>query len=263
MGGVTAVRKERTAIQIYAVVDPVSPWRLPSLFSGFPTYRSKISAVEWKNLLAKAKKGDAEAEWRVAEHYSDGCKDMRGRILVRISHRKAVDWYRRSAEHGCGSAQNTLGIILGGSYGLEKNVRKALFWLRRAFRGGDDLLAPNNIAVTYRENGNSRQAVRWFTKVDTSRDDGVFIQLGIHSYWGKGIRTNHEAAVRFFRKAIKGKNVSECDRDDANFYLGIAYLEGRGLRKSLRMAQKHFERANRDNDHLAAQQLLKQLRSVV
>jgi uncharacterized protein len=222
-----------------------------------------MSAVQWKNLLAKAKGGDAETEWTVAELYSDGCKDRRGRILVRVSNRKAAEWHRRSAEHGCGSAQNTLGIILGGNYGVAKNVREALLWLRRAFRGGDDLLAPNNTAVTYRQNGNLRQAVRWFRKVDTARDDSVLIQLGIHSYWGKGVQTDHQSAVRYFRKAIRGKNMSDCDRDDANFYLGIAYLEGKGVRKSLRMAQKHLELANRDNDHLAAQRLLKQLRRLV
>jgi hypothetical protein len=222
-----------------------------------------MSPVEWKNLLAKAKGGDAEAEWRVAELYSDGCKDKRGRVLVRVSNRKAAEWYRRSAEHGCGSAQNTLGVILGGNYGVKKDVREALLWLKRAFRGGDDLLAPNNIACTYRENGNFRQAVQWFRKVDVSRDDSIFIELGVHAYWGKGVRTDHHAAVRYFRKAIRGKDMSECDLDDANFYLAIAYLEGKGVRKSPRMAQKHFERANRDNDHLAAKRLLKQLKRLV
>lgn len=259
----TAVKTERTALRIYSVVNPESPWNLPSLFRGFPNYMSKMSAVEWKDLLGKAKRGDAEAEWLVAGHYSDGCKDMRGRVLVRVSNRKAAEWYRRSAEHGYGDAQNTLGVILGDGHGVEKNVRGALLWLKRAFRGGDSSSAASNVAVTYRENGNLRQAVRWFRKVDVSRDDSVLIQLGIHSYWGKGVRTGHQAAVRYFRKAIKGKNMSECDRDDANFYLGIAYLEGKGVRKSLRMAEKHLERANTDNDHLAAQRILQQLRRAV
>jgi len=257
------VKTERTALRIDSVVNPKSPWNLPSMFRGFPKYPGKMSPVELKILLAKAKEGNAEAEWRVAEHYSDGCKDMHGRALVRVSNRKAAEWYRRSAEHGCGGAQVTLGVILGGNYGVEKNVREALLWLKRAFRGGDTTSAANNIAVTYRENGELRQAVRWFRKVDATYDDSVFIQLGIHSYWGKGVRTDHQAAVRYFRMAIRGKYMSECDRDDANFYLGIAYLEGKGVQKSLRMAQKHLERANRDNDHLAAQRLLQQLWKVV
>jgi hypothetical protein len=260
----TSVKTGRTAIPIERVIDPEAPWKLPTLFRGFPSYQLKMSAGEWKSLLAKAKEGDAEAELRVAEIYSDGCKDRRGRILVRISRRRTAEWYRRSAEHGCASAQNTLGVILGGSnYGVEKNVPEALLWLKRAFRSGDATSAATNIAITYRENGNLRQAVRWFRKVDVKYDDSVLIQLGIHSYWGKGVRTDPHAAVGYFRKAVRGKNMSECDRDDANFYLGIAYLEGNGVRKSLRTAKKHLELANRDGDHLAAQRLLKQLGGLV
>ncbi len=253
------MKAKKAARGIYSVVDPMSPWKIPSLYFGFPDYSSKLSPSEWKILLAKAMRGDADAELRVAECYDDGCKDRRGRILVRVSGRKAAEWYRRSAEHGCGSAQNNLGVILGGNYGVEKNVREALLWLKRAFRAGDTSCAANNIAVTYRENGHLRQAVRWFRKVDPSHDDGTLIQLGIHSYWGKGVLTDHEEAVRLFRRAVRGKNIWESGRDDANFYLAIAYLEGKGVRKSLRTARRHLERANRDNDHLAAQRLLKQM----
>jgi TPR repeat protein len=252
------MKDKKAARGIYSVVDPVSPWRLPSLDFSFPKYRLKMSPGEWRSLLAKAKEGDSEAEFEVATRYEDGGKDRRGRILVRISNRKAAEWYRRSAEHGNLLAKSTLGVILGGNYGVEKNVREALLWLKRAFRGGDTNCAPITIAITYRENGHLRQAVSWFRKTAASGDDAVLIQFGIHSYWGKGVRTDHAAAVRYFRRAIRGKNMSECDRDDANFYLAIAYLEGKGVKKSLSIARKYLERANRDNDHLAAQRLLKQ-----
>lgn len=257
------MKAERAVLRIDSVVNPKSPWKLPSLFRGFPKYPGKMSPGDWENLLAKAKGGDAEAEFMVGQYYSDGCKDKRGRVIVRVSERKAAEWYRRSAEHGCVSAQNTLGVVLGGNYGVKKNVRESLLWLKRAYRGGDTTSAANNVAVTYRENGKLRQAVQWFRKVDTSFDDSVHIQLGIHFYWGKGVRADHQAAVRCFRKVIRGRNRSECDLDDANFYLGVAYLEGKGVRKSMRMAQEHLERANRDNDHLAAQRLLQQLKRVV
>jgi len=253
------MRAKKATRGIYSVVDPENPWKLPSSYVGFPKYQAKMSARKWKELLTKAKRGDSEAEFNVASHYDNGVKDRRGRVLVRISDRKAAEWYRRSAEHGCGSAQNTLGVILGDGYVVERNAREALLWLKRAFRAGDTSCAANNIAVTYRENGHLRQAVRWFRKVDPSHDDGTLIQLGIHSYWGKGVRTDHRKAVRLFRRAVRGKNIWESGRDDANFYLAIAYLEGNGIKKSLRMARIHLELANRDNDHLATQRLLKQM----
>ena len=142
---------------------------------------------------------------------------------------------------------------------MKKDPHEGLLWMKRAFRGGNTSSAPNNIAVTYREIGNMRLAVHWFRKAVALGDIGDHVQLGTHSYWGKGIRADHIAAVDHFRKATKGKNMAECDRDDANFYLAIAYLEGHGVKKSLRMARKHLECANRDNDHLAARRLLKQM----
>jgi TPR repeat protein len=62
-----------------------------------------------------------------------------------------------------------------------------------------------------------------------------------------------------FRKATKGKNICESGRDDAFFYLGIAYLEGKGVRASIPAARKLFQRANVDNDHPAARSILLEL----
>jgi len=44
------------------------------------------------------------------------------------------------------------------------------------------------------------------------------------------------------------------------FYLGIAYLEGKGVRASIPTARKLFQRANIDNDHPAAHSVLQELR---
>src|ERR1035441_4863891 len=138
---------------------------------------------------------------------------------------------------------------------MTRNPREALVWLKRAFRGGDSC-APVNIAVTYRETGNLRHAVRWFRKSVALGDDGALIQLGIHCFWGRGVRTNAAAAVRYFRKAAIGKNISEAERDDAFFFLGKAYLEGRGVKLSIPTARRMLKRANVDNDHPAARSLL-------
>jgi TPR repeat protein len=206
-----------------AVLDPDCPCRLPTLYRGFPHYVLTKSDREWTQLRAKAKQNDAEAEWLIGECYSDGCRDKAGNIRVRRSARKAVAWLRRSAEHGYVSAQNTLGVYLGGGYGVEADPQEALMWLRRAHRA-DESCASLNIAITYRENGNLRRAVSWFRKAVASGDGAALIQLGIHLYWGKGVRTNHANAIRCFRKATRSKNISECDRDDAFFYLAVAYL---------------------------------------
>jgi TPR repeat protein len=49
-------------------------------------------------------------------------------------------------------------------------------------------------------------------------------------------------------------------RDDAFFFLGIAYYEGRGVQASIPKAEKFFKRANIDSDHVAADKMLSKLR---
>jgi uncharacterized protein len=240
------------------VVDSRFPWKLPRANGEFPPYPFRMSVAEWQALLAKAERGDPEAEWGVAGRFEDGCKDKKGKILVRRSARKAAEWLRRAAEHGCASAQNNLGILLGDREHADRDPREALVWLERAFRAGNSSAA-SNIAITHRQNGNFRKAVQWFRKSVASGDDDALIQLGIHYYWGKGVRKNPIAAVRCFRRATKGKNICESGRDDAFFYLGIAYLEGKGVRASIPSARKLFQRANIDNDHPAARSVLQEL----
>jgi uncharacterized protein len=250
---------ERRAINAYnTVIDSESPWRVTQRGWNW-SYGYKTSVTEWQSLLARARNGDREAEWEVADRYADGCKDKRGKVIVRRSATKAAQWFRRAAEHGSGNAQNNLGILLANGNGVGKNVDEALLWLRRAFRAGNQCAA-QNIAITYRENGDLTRAFKWFRRATEAGDGDAMIQLGIHYYWGKGVRTNPRVAVRCFRAATKVKNISGMGRDDAFFFLGIAYHEGRGVQASTPRAKKFFKQANIDSDHVAAEKMLSKLR---
>lgn len=141
------------------VIDSRFPWKLPRADCESPAYPFRMSVAEWEDLLARAKQGNPEAEWGVAGRFEDGCKDKKGKILVRRSARKAAEWLRRAAEHGCASAQNNLGVLLGNRERTDKNRREALVWLGRAFRAGERCAA-SNIAIAHRQNGNFRKAVQ-------------------------------------------------------------------------------------------------------
>ena len=195
----------------------------------------------------------------MGERYADGCKDKRGRIIVKRSPRKAIEWLRRSAEHGNSSAQNNLGNLLSSGNGARKNLDEAFHWYKRALRAGNSGAALN-IAVTYRQIGNYTAAVRWFRRCAHEEDGDAALQLGIHYYWGKGVREDSRAAVRCFRSAIRSKDMSEGDRDDAFFLLGLAHYEGKGVKASLAKAIKLFERANVDNDNPPAREFLRRLK---
>ena len=216
------------------------------------------SASNWRKVLARAKRGDPEAEWDVGERYADGCKDKRGRIVVKRSPKKALEWLRCSAEHGNSSAQNNVANLLSNGNGIRKNVSEAFKWYKKALRTDGSMVA-NNIAITYRQIGNYRAAVRWFRRGVREGDGEALLQLGIHYYWGKGVRRNSKAAVQLFRRAIRSKNISEGDRDDAFFLLGLAHYEGEGVKDSLPKALKLFQRANVDDDNPTAREFLRRL----
>ena len=238
---------ERRVLNTYnTVIDSESPWRVTQRGWNW-SYGYKTSVSEWQYLLARARNGDREAEWEVADRYADGCKDKRGKVIVRRSAAKAAHWFRRAAEHGSGPAQNNLGILLGNGNGV-----------RKALRSGDPCAA-QNIAITYRENGDLKTAFNWFRRAAEAGDGDALIQLGIHYYWGKGVRRNPREAVRCFRAATKVKNISGMGRDDAFFFLGIAYHEGRGVQASIPNAKRFFEQANIDSDHVAADKMLSKL----
>ncbi|HEY0702029.1 MAG TPA: tetratricopeptide repeat protein [Candidatus Acidoferrales bacterium] len=239
-------------------VDPKSPWKI-TLRDWDWSYGYKSSPSAWRRLLARARQGDPEAEWEVAERYADGSKDLRGNILVKRSTARATPWFRRAAEHGSVPAQNTLGVLLSSGKSAGKNVEEALRWFKKAFRAGEQAAA-QNIAITYRENGDFKSAVQWLQKAVRAGDGDAYVQLGIHYYWGKGVSSNPKAAVRCFRAAIKAKNISGAGRDDAFFFLGIAYQEGRGVSRSTLNAKKFLKQANVDGDHPPARAMLETLR---
>lgn len=242
--------------QLSTIIDPKAPWKLTLRSWRFAGHTA--SASDWRKLLARAHSGDSEAEWQVGERYADGCKDKRGRIIVKRSPKEAVEWLRRSAEQGNSSAQNNLGNLLSGGNGIRKNLDEAFKWYKKALRR-DGPIVGNNIAITHRQMGNYTAAVRWFRRGVREGDGEAVLQLGIHYYWGKGVRRDSKAAVRCFRSAIQSRNISEGDRDDAFFLLGLAHYEGKGVRASLPKAIKLFERANKDDDNPAAREFLRQL----
>ena len=240
------------------LIDPESPWKVTLRDWNWP-YSYTGSASEWQDLLARAKRGNPEAEWEVADRYADGSKDQTGKVVVKRSRTKAAMWFRRAAKHGSVAAQNALGVLLGDGDWVKKDIDEALTWLRRAFSSGDSC-ASQNIAITYRQVGELRGAVRWFQRSADAGDGDALVQLGIHYYWGKGVRRNPKEAIRCFRAATRSNRICEAGKDDAFFFLGIAYSEGKGVTASIKNARKFFERANIDNDHRPAKEMLRRLR---
>ena len=212
---------------------------------------------QWTDLQRRAQQGDSDAQWQVGYWFEDGLTDPKGKVLVRARPQIAVRWYRRSACAGNVHGQMSLGNCLstGRGVGVRRDDAKALFWYKLALRQGDSC-APNNIATIYRDRGDNRRAIFWYRRAVAAGDRDALVEIGVRCYDGIGTKRDATAAVHCFRKAIASKCITQDGCEHAMYRLGLAYFDGRGVRKSLLRAIDWISRANRDNDHPCAQKMI-------
>ena len=216
----------------------------------------KMAREQWNQLKARAEAGDSEARWEVGSWLEDGLADPNGQVLVHPDARAAVRWFRKSAIAGDPSGQNHLGVCLSAGRGVRRDDAEALRWFKRAFRQGDPCAA-NNIASVYGDQGHNRRAMLWYQRAVACGDGDALVEVGRRYYAGVGVRRDPKHAVRCFHKAVTSKYISQAGREDAMFHLGVAYHEGRGVKKSNPRAVSWLSRANKDDDHAEARNLIK------
>lgn len=132
---------------------------------------------------------------------------------------------------------------------------KLFVGFRCSLRGGDPCAA-KNIARVYSDRGNHSRAMLWYGRASACGDGDALVEVGRGYYKGVGVRPDPNYAVRCFRRAIASRNITQAGREDAMFQLGVAFHEGRGARKSNALAIKWLSRANINDDHAEAQNLI-------
>ncbi len=134
--------------------------------------KSKSESLKWtetdeRNLLAKARLGDASAQMWLGAAYEQGWFGM-------TNFREALKWFRKSAEQGNPDAQNELGRMYEEGEGVMKNYSLAANWYRMAAEHVPDLggagQGRNNLGMLYLDgNGVPKdyvQAYMWFRLAD-------------------------------------------------------------------------------------------------
>ncbi len=218
----------------------------------------KMTRKRWARLKARAEAGDSEAQWEVGSWFEDGLADPNGLILVHPDARAAARWFFRSATAGNPTGQNHFGVCVCAGRGVRRDDAEAIRWFKRALLQSYPV-APNNIASVYADRGNNRRAIFWYQRAVASGDGDALVEVGWRYYSGVGVRRDAEQAVRYFRKAITSKNISQAGREDAMFHLGTAFHEGRGVKQSNARAVKWLSRANQDDDHPKARNLIERI----
>lgn len=125
-----------------------------------------------------------------------------------------------AAELGHVGSQINLGNFYASGTGARRNLEKAAYWYKKAYRNGDRIGALN-LAIDKRNNGNIRSAVTWFKKAIAMNDGAACIYLARIYNGQKG---GQKAAAALLRRAVR------MSRDDIS---GAAKEEAESLLKTI------------------------------
>ena len=128
------------------------------------TFKDKVS--EW---MVKAEEGDREAQYNLAECYMYNMSHISGWDKSMTNHKKAFEWYKKSAEQGYDNAQYALTLCYINGSGTPQDYSKSLFWARK---GAEQ----NNEYCCY--------------------------YVGWHYAYGRGVEKDDNQAIYWLKKAI-------------------------------------------------------------
>lgn len=89
-------------------------------------------AGQFKLDMILAKRGDADAQYYVANAYEEGRgtdKDIK----------KAFAWYNKAATQNHAAAQYKMGVFYENGQGVEQDIKKAMDWYKKAADGGNSM----------------------------------------------------------------------------------------------------------------------------
>jgi len=211
---------------------------------------------DWEELLELAKNGDMNAQYEVGTMYEDGIK-FNTETIVKSNPAKALKWLLKSHKGGNSNATVRYADYLSKGICCKKNIPKAVRLYRSEIKNGS-FLAFTNLAKTYSHENKWKKAVKLYEQIQ--------IKFNVNSnelahcyYFGLGVTKDKKKAQKLYRKIAKDKSVNrncEYDINDANYYIGLHYLNGDIGKQSIKKARKYFKLANIDNDHKSSAELL-------
>jgi uncharacterized protein len=201
--------------------------------------------LDFQAIQTAADKGDAQAQYKLAQCYSTG----KG---VRRDYAQAAGYLRRSAGQGNSDAELALGAFYGRGRGVPRNLNLAIQWYRKAAEQGNPLAqyAMGNFYATGRGVTNDMdQAVKWWQKAADQKQVAAEAALGelylIPAAPHGTNYLNYPKAVRLLRQAVAQGSVHAMNN------LGAAYESGLGVERDFKEAARWYRAAAERGDALA------------
>ncbi|MGD0266543.1 MAG: caspase family protein [Candidatus Methylomirabilota bacterium] len=220
-------------------------WRLGTFYGGgLGVPRDQAEAVRWN--LKGAEAGSFSAMRDLGLMYQNGWG-------VTKDQAEALRWYRKSADGGNTDAMNDLGLAYANGWGVPKSDAEAERWVRKSADAGN-MVALRNVGLAF-HNGSygltkdDAEAARWFRKAAEAGNTLAMRDLGLMYQNGWGVTKDQAEALRWYRKSADGGNT------DAMNDLGLAYANGWGVPKDEAEALRWYRKAADGGNGLAMHNL--------
>lgn len=202
--------------------------------------------------------GDTAAATELGMDLLEGVRGSRGRTIVRRNSRAAVQFLRQAANAGDLTAACSLGYAYDVGLGVDRNIRLAVYWYRRAALKGYGPAAVN-LATIYRDAGKSKQAFQWWNLAASRKDGDAAVDAAYCFQYGIGIRRDPVEAKRLYRMAMRSRNISGYGREAAMYHSAVELIDEGKMAPAIRL----LKRASSDGDFPEATSVLRQFRSGV
>lgn len=183
---------------------------------------NRTSSVAYKFYKTDALKGDAKAQFNLANCYNKG-------IGMARDAKMAVKWYTASAVQGNPEAQNALALCYERGTGVDRDAKAAFAWYTRAAAQGY-ALAEFNLGLCY-ERGigtepDSKAAVTWYRQSAEQGNYESLNNLGLCYERGRGVELDQKQAYELYLASAKAGSSM------AQFNLALCYQKGIGVHES-------------------------------
>lgn len=148
-------------------------------------------------MLAAARRGNVEAQTRLAAAYADGDG-------VTQDYGEAAHWFGEAARRGDAGAQFSFGICHANGQGTAQDYEEAVDWFRRSADQGN-AGAQVSLGLCLQKGlgapSNQKEALQWFRRAAESGDAAGQVSLAAALQSGRGAAKNEVEAAGWFRKA--------------------------------------------------------------
>lgn len=212
--------------------------------------------ADWDNVTANLDTADDETSYYAACYFDHGLI-VENEIIVEVDKQQAFTLYERATNNGHIYAKVRLADFYSEGQGCEQDIDYAIKLYLECIKGKSDIAALN-LATVYRDMSDLDESFKYY-KIANELSESPVIQLAHCYYYGLGIDADKQKAFDIFKLIVDDSNslnYFEYDIDNACYHIGLYYLNGEIVRKSIEQARYYFERANKDDNHSLANDIL-------